>query len=72
MAQKICFAASSGGHLEEISKLKGIREQYEPFARVNSPSLTGKLMYRIADLFIVQWKDMLQFYLNAIYGGGFF
>lgn len=29
----------------------------ESYARINKPSLTGKLVYRFADLFIVQWKS---------------
>ena len=150
---KICFAASSGGHLEEISRLKEIEKKHESFlvteeggfqeldfcdkvihvkqinrkeilfvpkfillflrsygilkkekpdviistgalasypicrlgkkmgkkivyiesfARVDTPSLTGKLMYKIADVFIVQWEEMLQFFPNATYGGGIF
>ena len=150
---KICFAASSGGHLEEISRLRPIAEKYdsfllteegsfheldfckkvvhvhqinrkehlflinfaslfiksytilkkenpdviistgalatypicklakkkgkkiiyiESFARVDTPALTGKLMYKLADIFIVQWEEMLQFFPNAIYGGGIF
>lgn len=44
----------------------------ESFARVDEPSLTGKLMYRFADLFIVQWEEMLQFFPNAMYTGGVF
>ena len=44
----------------------------ESFARVDEPSLTGKLMYRFADLFIVQWKEMLDFFPNAVYAGGVF
>lgn len=153
MIKKICFAASSGGHLEEISRLKDIEEEYESFlltekggfqersfcdhviyvqqinrreklfipkflclfihsfyillkerpdciislgalatypicllgkimgkkivyiesfARVDAPSLTGKLMYHISDLFIIQWKDLLKYYPNAVYGGGIF
>jgi beta-1,4-N-acetylglucosaminyltransferase len=44
----------------------------ESFARVDSPSLTGKLMYKLADLFIVQWEEMLQIYPKAKYGGGIF
>lgn len=153
MIKKICFVASSGGHLEEISRLVEIRNQYqsflvtekggfhelkfcdkvyhvsqinrkewsfsfkfivlfirslfiflkerpdcvistgalasypicviaklfhqkviyiESFARVDGPSLTGKLMYKVADLFVVQWKEMLSFYPNAVYGGGIF
>ena len=153
MIQKICFAASSGGHLEEISRLKEIRDAYdcflftergsfceldfcdkvyyvrqinrkekgflshfirlcidsekilkeeqpdciistgalatfpicligrlmrkkvifiESFARVDGSSLTGKLMKRVADLYIVQWEELLQFVPNAVYGGGIF
>ena len=41
----------------------------ESGARVNTPSRTGKLMYRFADLFIVQWQPMLKFYPKAICGG---
>ncbi|MBQ3164410.1 MAG: polysaccharide biosynthesis protein [Lachnospiraceae bacterium] len=153
MIQKICFAASSGGHLEEISRLKEIRDAYdcflftergsfseldfcdkvyyvrqinrkekkflthfirlfiesakilkeeqpdciistgalatfpicvigkamkkkvifiESFARVDGSSLTGKLMKKVADLYIVQWEELLQFVPDAVYGGGIF
>jgi UDP-N-acetylglucosamine:LPS N-acetylglucosamine transferase len=44
----------------------------ESFARVDTASLTGKLMYRIADLFIVQWEELLEIFPKAIYGGGIF
>lgn len=44
----------------------------ESFARVDKASLTGKLVYKFADLFIVQWKEMLDIYPNAVYGGGIF
>ncbi len=151
--RKICFTASSGGHMEEISQLYEIREQYdsflftekekflesnfcdkiiyvpqmnrhektffikmirlffisarvlhrekpdciistgalvtypicllgkltgrkiiyiESFARVESCSLTGKLMKPIADLYIVQWEELKEQVPNAIYGGGIF
>lgn len=150
---KICFTASSGGHLEEISRLDIIKSKYnvfliteknsfeelefcdknyylpqinrkellfifkfiyifckslkiflsenpdvvistgalstvpicliskifrkkiiyiESFARCNKPSLTGKIMYKFADVFIVQWEEMLEFFPKAIYGGGIF
>lgn len=153
MINKICFAASSGGHLEEVSMLREIKDAYEcfllteenkfselefcqkvyyvrqinrsekgffvhfvklffksarilhiekpdcvistgalvtfplcvlckltgrkvvyieSFARVDGLSLTGKLMKKIADLYIVQWEELLQFVPNAIYGGGIF
>ena len=44
----------------------------ESFAKVNSQTLTGKLVYRFADRFYVQWEDMKQFYPNAICLGGIY
>lgn len=38
-------------------------------ARVTTPSKTGKLVYRIADVFYVQWKPLLKYYPRAIYAG---
>lgn len=56
-----------------LGKLMGKQIIYiESFARVNSASLTGKLMYRISDLFIVQWEEMLEIFPKAVYGGGIF
>lgn len=56
-----------------LGKLFGAKIIYiESFARVYSPSLTGKLVYKIADVFIVQWKPLLKFYPSAIYMGGIF
>ena len=34
----------------------------ESLSRVESPSLTGRLVYPIADLFLVQWKRLLKKY----------
>lgn len=46
----------------------------ESFAKINSPTMTGKLIYNrnIADQFYVQWESMLEFYPNAIYKGGIY
>jgi UDP-N-acetylglucosamine:LPS N-acetylglucosamine transferase len=44
----------------------------ETFANSCSKSLTGKLVYKFADLFIVQWESMLELYPNAVYGGWIF
>jgi UDP-N-acetylglucosamine:LPS N-acetylglucosamine transferase len=44
----------------------------ESFAKVTSPTLTGKLIYKFADQFYVQWKEMLDIYPNAIYKGGIY
>lgn len=41
----------------------------ETFANSNSKSRTGSLVYKFADLFIVQWESMLKLYPNAVYGG---
>ncbi|WP_144631418.1 PssD/Cps14F family polysaccharide biosynthesis glycosyltransferase [Priestia megaterium] len=41
----------------------------ESFARINTPNKTGKLIYKFADLFIIQWKELDDYYPNAIYGG---
>ena len=40
----------------------------ETYARVNTPSFVGKLTYRFADLFFVQYKSMLEVYPNARVG----
>ena len=39
----------------------------ETFANKNTKTATGKLIYPIADLFIVQWEEMLKLYPKAIY-----
>ena len=44
----------------------------ESFAKINSPTLTGKLLYKFADQFYVQWENMKEFYPNAIYKGGIY
>ena len=44
----------------------------ESFAKISSPTLTGKLLYRYADQFYVQWESMLEVYPDAIYKGGIY
>jgi len=44
----------------------------ESFAKVNSPTLTGKLIYKFADQFYVQWEEMLKIYPKAKYKGGIY
>lgn len=44
----------------------------ESFAKINSPTLTGKLVYKFADQFYVQWEEMKEFYPNAICKGGIY
>jgi beta-1,4-N-acetylglucosaminyltransferase len=53
-----------------FGKLAGARIIYvENGARVSTPSLTGRLMYRIADLFFVQWPELKEALPKAIYAG---
>ncbi|MBR2280842.1 MAG: polysaccharide biosynthesis protein [Ruminococcus sp.] len=152
-AKKICFAASSGGHYEQLLMLKPLMEKYdsfvitektlykavvdgekmyymkqvnrkekaflfamiinafkslfifikerpdvvittgvlamipicllakifrrkliyiESFAKITSPTETGKFLYKYADRFYVQWESMKEFYPDAVYLGGIY
>ena len=42
----------------------------ETFANLESKTLTGRLIYPIADVFIVQWESMRKLYPKATYIGG--
>lgn len=56
-----------------IAKIAGKKLIYiESFAKVTSPTLSGKLLYRFADQFYVQWEQMLQIYPRAIFLGGIY
>ena len=44
----------------------------ESFAKVTSPTRTGKLLYKYTDQFYVQWPQMKEVYPNAIYLGGIY
>jgi UDP-N-acetylglucosamine:LPS N-acetylglucosamine transferase len=44
----------------------------ETFANVNTKTATGKLVYKFADLFVVQWPQMLEVYPNAKCFGSIF
>ena len=56
-----------------IGKLFGAKIIYiETFASITKGSVAGKLIYKFADLFVVQWKSMLKVYPKAKYGGWIF
>ena len=56
-----------------IGKLFGAKTVYiEVFDRIDKPTLTGKLVYPITDLFVVQWEEMKQVYPKAVNLGGIF
>ena len=44
----------------------------ETLANISTKTLSGKLIYPIADKFIVQHEEMLKLYPKAIYGGFIF
>jgi beta-1,4-N-acetylglucosaminyltransferase len=53
-----------------FGRLLGVKVIHiETGSRVYSLSSTGKLMYRIAHRFFVQWKQLQQEYPKAIYAG---
>lgn len=66
----ITTGAHTAGPMCCIGKIFGSKIIYiETFANRNTKSATGKIIYKFADLFIVQWKEMKKQYENSIYGG---
>lgn len=56
-----------------IGKIFGAKVIYiEVFDRYNKPTLTGRLVYPIADKFIVQWEEEKKVYPKAINLGSIF
>ena len=53
-----------------IAKLFGSKVIFiETFANSDTPTQSGKMVYPIADVFVVQWEGMLEHYPKAVYGG---
>jgi len=56
-----------------LGKILGAKTVYiEVFDRINTSTLTGKLVYPITDHFIVQWEEMKKVYPKALNLGGIF
>jgi beta-1,4-N-acetylglucosaminyltransferase len=57
-----------------VAKAMGKRIVYiESFCRVDKKSVTGRILYPIADVFLIQWKELLGKYGDkAKYIGGVF
>ena len=56
-----------------IGKILGSKIIYiETLANIKTKTVTGRLIYKFADLFIVQWESMLELYPNAVYAGWIF
>lgn len=66
----ITTGAHTAGPMCCIGKLLGSKIIYiESFANIHTKTITGRIIYHFANLFIVQWKSMLKLYPKAIYGG---
>ena len=56
-----------------IAKMTGRKLIFiESFAKTTSGTLTGRLLYKFADRFIVQWPQMKSVYPKAEYWGGIY
>ena len=56
-----------------VGKLFGAKTVYiEVFDRINKPTVTGRIVYPVTDLFVVQWEEMKKVYPKAVNLGGIF
>lgn len=69
----ISTGAHTAGPMCLIGHILGSKIIYiETFANSKTKSKTGCIVYKFADLFIVQWESMLDLYPNAVLGGWIF
>lgn len=71
------YIVTTGAHVAGpmclIGKLFGSKVIFiETFANSETKTITGKIVYKFADLFIVQWESMLKLYPKAVYFGSLF
>lgn len=63
----ITTGTHTAGPMCYLGKIFGSKIIYiETIANINSKTATGKLIYPIADLFIVQWEEMKKIYPKAV------
>ena len=69
----VSTGAHAAGPMLCLGKIFGSKIIFiESFANSKSKTLTGRIIYLFADLFIVQWESMLELYPKAVYGGWIF
>lgn len=69
----ITTGTHTAGPMCLIGKIFGSRVIYiETFANMVTKTATGKLLYPVADKFIVQWKSMKKLYPESDFGGWIF
>ena len=71
------YIVTTGAHIAGpmcyIGKIFGSKIIFiETFANSETKTITGKLVYPISDLFLVQWESMLKLYPKAKYWGNLF
>lgn len=55
------------------TKLFGGKVIYiESFAKINTPNISGKIAYKFADRFYIQWESLRRYYPNALNKGGIY
>ena len=53
-----------------VGRLLGIPTVFvETFTRISSPSLTARIMYRLAARFVYQWPALARYFPRGVYGG---
>jgi UDP-N-acetylglucosamine:LPS N-acetylglucosamine transferase len=53
-----------------VGKLLGVKSIFiEISSQVTKPSLSGRIMYVLADQFFYQWKSLERYFPKGIYGG---
>ncbi|MBQ6477490.1 MAG: polysaccharide biosynthesis protein [Bacilli bacterium] len=69
----VTTGAHVGGIMSLVGKIFGSKIIFiETFANISTKTITGSLVYKFADLFIVQWESMLKLYPKAEFGGWIF
>jgi len=66
----VTTGAHTAGPMCCLGKIFGSKIIYiETFANSKTKSATGSIVYKFADLFIVQWEEMLELYPKGVFGG---
>ena len=69
----ITTGAHTAGPMCCLGKIFGSKIIYiETFANIHTKTVTGRLIYKFADLFLVQWESMLELYPKAVCKGWIF
>ena len=69
----LSFGAGPAVPFSLVGKAMGMKIVFvETFAAVTKPTLTGRILYRLADLFVYQWESLGPIYRKGIYGGPVF